>query len=381
MKKKVSPTPPRVIFQRAGPQDDDELRTLMQRNPTPGPPGIADLREPSYFESLCIAGRENEVLAARDEASGRMVGAATRSLKTAFINGRSVTLGRLGELRLEAPWRRGEVLGEGYRMLRERHRADGRVQLYVTTLRERDALARPRGGSGKGVLPAHHDLGRFHRRLIFCHPSPSHKRVEPPSGVTFHHATREAQYGLVEFLQREGARRQFFPVYELEDFSMSTGLLRGLRPDDIVLAVRGGRVIGSAAAWDQREFRQHYLASGWWRVLPWRMAYNMLGLARGWPRIPGGGRSIPFFHLALACVQDDDPRLFAPLLAYLVRDLGEKYPFFVAGFHERDPLSPVLRTWRGFSYISRMVMACWDDGEVAYRNLDDRAPYFETGAL
>lgn len=365
----------------AEPRDDDELRALMRRNPVPGPPRIADLREPSYFESLWIAGRENEVLAARDESSGRIVGAATRSLKTAFINGRPETLGRLGELRLEAPWRRGAVLAEGYRMLRERHRADGRAHLYVTTLRERDALLRRRGGSGKGVLPAHHDLGRFHRRLIFCHPSPSYKRVEPPSGVTFHHATREDQYGLVEFLQREGPRKQFFPVYELEDFSQTTGLLRGLRPDDIVLAVRGGRVVGSAAAWDQREFRQHRLVGGRLRVAPWRMVYNMIGRALGWPRAPGGGEVIPFFHLALACVQDDDPHLFAPLLAYLVREKGEAYPFFVAGFHERDPLLPTLKAWRGVSYVSRMMMACWEDGEAEFLGLDDRAPYFETGAL
>ncbi len=368
----------RVRGERAKPSDDMEMRKVLHEMPMPGSVQIAYLREPSFFGALQVEGTYNEVLIGRDDETERIVGLGSRSIKTAFINGRRSPLGYLSSLRLAEEYRGGMNLARGYRILREWHQ-DGRTKLYITTIMEGNTVAHEILTSHRAGLPTYHDFGRF-----CCMAISMQQKLKSASSkaIDIRLATREDIHAIIGFWQQEGAKKQFFPEYSATDLLSSEGLLRGLELEDVFLAFSGEELVGTVAAWDQKSFRQS-IVRGYGRRLKFlRLPYNATAWLLGYPILPRPGSNLDYFNLSLVCIREDDPHVFESLLAQMIKRYQSHYSLLMAGLHERDPLLPVLRKYRHFPYESRLYVVCWEDGEEDFGNLDDwRIPYLELGAL
>ena len=368
----------RVRIDLATESDNEQLLRLMAAMPMPGPVRMTYQREPSFFGALCVEGKRSQVVVGRDSERGHVVGLGIRSTKLAYINGTASSLGYLSSLRLEKGYRHSIYLARAYQRLRELHK-EGQTQIYLSTVVEGNAAARS-FTAGRGSLPAYHDLGLIHSLAIL--PRRRSRLRKPALGdVDIRPATRCDIPQLVSFLNRVGGRRQFFPAYSQSDFDSADGLLRGIVPENICVACRGGRIVGSVALWDQQSFRQSVVAG----YAPWlaaaRPLCNTYALIRGLPKLPGVGATLNYAYLSLVCVQNDSHDVFAALVEK-VSDLGfGKYDFLVAGMHGKDPLLPVLRRKRHRDYVSRLHVVCWQDGERVVDGLDGRVPYIEVGAL
>ena len=55
--------------------------------------------------------------------------------------------------------------------------------------------------------------------------------------------------------------------------------------------------------------------------------------------------------------------------------------YLLLGLHESDPLFLRASRWRARRYVTRLYLACWDDGEPLRKSLDGRPPYLELGCL
>jgi hypothetical protein len=185
---------------------------------------------------------------------------------------------------------------------------------------------------------------------------------------------------VLDFLHRVGPRRQFFPCYDAKDLFTPCGPLRGLRPDDLLLASRGGTIVGMFGAWDQCDFRQT-VVHGYAPPLRWmRPIYNAWARWSGRPRLPGAGDRFRYRFAALPLVADDDPAVFAALLSAALA-LRSDADYLLIGLHESDPLLAVVRRWPATWYVTQLFYVCWDDGEMVRQSLDGRPPYLELGSL
>src|SRR5262249_19115200 len=131
--------------------------------------------------------------------------------------------------------------------------ADGRARLYLTTIAEGNDLALNLLTSGRAGLPAYHYAGRYHTAAL-----PLSRRYRPRArcGAEVRSARVEDIAALVDCLRAVGPQRQFFPVYCADDFGTEGGIFKGLRPEEVLLAFRGGKLVGALAGWDQHGFRQ-----------------------------------------------------------------------------------------------------------------------------
>ena len=150
----------------------------------------------------------------------------------------------------------------------------------------------------------------------------------------------------------------------------------------MLLAFRGGALVGTLAAWDQHGFRQS-VVHGYGGTLRWaRPAYNAYARLRGLPPLPQPGGAVRYLTAALPVVAGDDAAVFAALLAELrERAAGGSHDYLMLGLHESDPLLPVVRACSATWYDTRLFLVCWDDGEPMRRGLDGRPPYLELGCL
>ncbi|MSQ94792.1 MAG: hypothetical protein EXR98_09585 [Gemmataceae bacterium] len=367
----------RFQFELAGPDDDADLRHVLAATPMAGRMAVSFRREPSWFGGAVVDGFSRQVVGCRDQDTGRIVGFGCRSLRELYVNGEPRTIGYLSSLRLLPEHRNRGLIARGYAYFHRLH-ADGRTPFYLTTIADGNEAALAVLTSGRARLPAYHPAGRFHTIAIAL---PQRKASAAPSS-----AIRVAQAAdlpaVVEFLNTVGPRRQFFPVYRAEAFLSPDGLLRGLELDRLLLAERGGRIVGMLTGWDQRAFRQQIVHgySTWLRCV--RPIYNLTARLRGTARLPATGEPLPTLMGALPLVADDDVAVFGDLLGRL-RDLcgGKRATHLLLGLHERDPLFAVARRFQAACYTSLLFLVCWPDGDTARLALDGRKQYLELGSL
>jgi hypothetical protein len=366
-------------FELATPADDADLRHILAATPMPGRIAVGFRREPSWFDAAVVDGYSRQVVACRDLDTDRLVGFGCRSIRRVYINGQPAEVGYLSSLRALPAYRNIGLVARGYAFFRKLH-ADGRAPFYLTTIAEGNATAIKILTSGRAGLPTYHPAGRYHTVALPLLRRPP--RGAAPAGVTLHPATPTDLPAIQDLLATAGPRRQFFPRYQQDDFLSSEGGLRSLTLDRLILAERSGRLVGMAAAWDQHAYRQSVIEgySGWVKWL--RPVYNAWQRLRGRPTLPPPGQPLRYLTAALPLVVDDEPAVFAALLADLRRRFrGGQWSHLLVGFHETDPLLPIARRAQAACYTTLLYLVAWLDGETPWSAIDGRPPYLELGTL
>jgi len=369
----------RFQFELAQPADDAELRRILAATPMPGRIVVSLRREPSWFAAAVVDGHFRQVVTCRDLATRQLVGFGCRSVRRLHVNGRPADVGYLSSLRALPEGRNLGLVARGYAFLRQLHQ-DGRAAFYLTTIAEGNDTALKVLTSRRAGLPSYHFAGRYHTRALLLPRRP--REPTTPAGVRIRSATVNDLPAVLDFLATEGTRRQFFPLYQHDDFLSAEGRLRGLELDRLMIAERRGHLVGMLAGWDQHAFRQSVVHgySGWIRGL--RPLYNVGQHLRGLPGLPAPGQPLHCLTAALTLVADDDPNVFAALIAALSqRSAGGRWSHLLLGLHESDPLLSAARRFEAARYTTLLYLVGWQDSDAARAALDERPVYLELGSL
>ena len=363
-------------FALATSQDEPQLRKLLRTQPMPGWVRLTYEREPYFFHAAAIQG-ENQVVVARQ--NGEVVGTACRSWREVYLNGQPTRLGYLSGLRLQESARNRTGLANGYAFIKQLH-GDGKVPGYLSTVIESNDHARRLLTSGRAGLPAYHDLGRF---FTFAVPlDRSWPTTNRPEGLTVESATRMNFEEVIQFLNEQGRRRQFFPVLRVKDFDQPCW--RGLAPEHFLVGRNSdGRIAGVIGGWDQSTFKQTRVAGYAPGIAHSRWLSNAGLRLAGLPRLPLPGGMLKLLNLTLICIHDDRVDTFAAMLNGVREKWSHShFDFICCGFHERDSLIGVVKSWRSLRYVSRLYWVCWEDGTDTFRRLDStRVPHLEVATL
>lgn len=349
-----------VAFDIATRDDDAAIRRLLAANPVPGRIRIRYEREPDYFAGCATMGA-TDVLVAR--AGDQVVGVACRSIRPMYINGERADVGYLGQLRVDSRFRGRWLVSRGFRKLHELHRQSP-PRGYVTTIIEgNDQAEGVLVRRARGPMPRYRKLDRL---MTLALPAARAARAERPS---------HELPAIVAFLQREGRRRNFFPVYEERSFS--DGTTRGFDPNDFIVIQRDGAILGVAGLWDQSAYKQSIVDAYDPLTRAVRPFYNLLHR----PALPKPGTALRFAYGSFFCVRDDDPAVARSLIERLLavaHDRGFDHVFL--GFAESDPLLAAARRFRHFAYPAGIYTVAWDDGTF-HDELDARPRYLEIASL
>lgn len=366
----------RYQFQLAEPADDFELRQRMAEDWMPGNITVSFRRDPNYFIGGRVQGDQVEVIKCTDILQNRIIGLGSRAMRDVWLNGRCQRGAYLSDLRAHPDYRNGTLLGRGYRYLKSLHEANP-VPLYYTMIFAGNELARRMLTSQRASLPVYQTMGRFLTPAIHLDlPKPALKMT----GVTIRHATPEQLPEVLAFIQAQYQRKQMAPAWREQDIGGAQYL--GLEADDMLLAMRGQQLIGTLAAWDQREFRQTYVERYSTGLKLLRPLYNGLACFTPLKPLPKEGKAVAYFYLSCIAIENDDTDVFRLLLRQLY---CEKYSgpwhYFVGGLHERDPLLPVLLEYRHIYAAGILYAVYYAEDEHYFKQLDERVPFVEIGSI
>ncbi|HEV7767457.1 MAG TPA: hypothetical protein VGQ76_20820 [Thermoanaerobaculia bacterium] len=359
-----------VAFSIATPADDAGIRRLLASNPMPGKIRIRYEREPDYFAGCATMGA-TQVLVARAEE--KVIGVACRAVRPMYINGERADVGYLGQLRVDPSFRGRWLVLRGFRKLHELHR-ESPPRGYVTTIIEGNEEA-----EGVLVRLARGPMPRYRKldRLITLALPTSPVGSGPLSVVSVGSGLLSR---IVAFLNREGRRKNFFPVYDEQSFS--DGTTRGFDPRDFVVIERDGKIAGVAGLWDQGAFKQSVVHGYDPRTRAARPLYNTAARLLRRAPLPKPGTALSFGYGSFFCVVDDDLAVARALIARLLAVArGRALDHVLLGFAESDPLLAAARAFRHVAYPAGIYTVAWDDGYDFHDGLDTRPPALELASL
>jgi len=353
--------------------DEPEIRALIGSVAMPGAVAVRFAREPNYFLGTGIMGNPCDVLVARHQPDGQLAGIACRAESNAFVNGRDGMLGYIGQIRVAQEFRGRWLVNQGAEMFRE---ASPPGLLYFGVIasenpRARQLLVGSRPPAGLHV--------KYISGLTTCAILLRPMRESHTPGIAVTPGSPETLEEIVAFLRQNGSRRQFFPVYSMDDFTGGTKL-RGLNPQDIMIARRGGKIVGVMAVWDQAAYKQDIIDSYGPMLRRLRPAYDLVArLLRASPLTPPG-EIMPLAFASCICVADDDPAVMQALISACVKNAcGRGKAYLMLGLADGDPLLPAVKRHLHVEYHSDLYALAWDDGVID--QVDGRIPYIEIATL
>jgi hypothetical protein len=360
-------------FRWATSDDEADIRSLISSVPMPGAIAVRFSREPDYFLGTTIMGDSCDVLIARHRQDGQLAGIACRAERRAYLNGQESSLGYIGQIRVVPSFRGHWLVHLGAELFRE---ASPPGLLYFGVIASENPRARQLlvGSRPPGNLYTRH-IGGLTTCAILLRPLP----VQSTPGIEVLPGTPETLTEIVKFLRLKGPRRQFFPAYTLEDFTGGS-MLRGLKPQDIMVARRGKVVVGVMAVWDQAAYKQDIVDAYGPTLRRLRPIYNFVARFLRARPLTSPGQAIQLAFASCICIDHDDSAIMRSLISACAKNAYERgKAFLMLGLSDDDPLLTVARRYLHVKYHSDLFAVSWSDEPV--KQLDGRIPYIEIAAL
>lgn len=367
----------RFIIEIANKNAEAALRRILRDNYMEGRIKLSFQREPDFFKGLDIEGNFVQVGLGRDLEKNKVIGFAMRTIKELYVNGEKKNIGYLSNLRLDEEYRGGTLIWRAYRFFKDLHR-DGRAKIYLTSILEDNRLALEILTSGRGGLPPYRDYGRYISYTVGL----KKRRKNNSSDIEIRKGNKDMLEDIITFLNTEGRKRQFYPVYKAEDFLNTEGILRGLNIENLFVALKGNEIVGTIGLWDQTSFKQDVIYGYSPLIKLIKPFWNIFAPLRDFPSLPPSGTALNFFFASLILVKNNYEPVFQALIEELRKE-GSKRGFesMVLGLHSKDSLNSVMNQYPSFKLKSRIFLVHWKDGEQFYNSIDKRTPYLEVATL
>lgn len=367
----------RFQFELATPDDDQQLRAVLEQTPMPGRITLTLEREPSFFQALAVEGSEYQVIACRDRVHGRIIGLGTRSVRLRYIGGQPCRVGYLGSLRLLPEFRSASLVARGYHFFKElaqQYPADW----HFTSITDDNHTAVRLLTSGRAGLPSYRRIATL-MTLVLTQKSRqqlSAQSANEPTAIEVRPATALNWPAVVDWVNSRNALNNFALHLQAEDLPSdrqptSSSLFRDLHIEMIQTAWSQGKLTGALGVWNQSLFKQIVVRSmpSSWRWL--RPIWNGLRALHHQPRLLRSGDKLPSVVAALLTIGGANEATMRALLLRALQQL-QTDDYFLLAIDSRDTLYEWLRRLAYMTYQNGVYLVGWDADQIA--SYDDTRP-------
>lgn len=357
--------------------DEEHIRHFYDSLPTSGGIRFSLNRSPDFFGALEAEGDDPDVFVMRRKDSSEIIGSIIVSTKLCYINSKETPVFYISSLRLAEKYR-NRLLGFFARAFNLHQHEKGHV-LSLMSIFEDNTIARENLLTGKGYLPLMKDYGVIHTHIFKPQTIGKNKMTGAdlfirPAGVT-------DIPEITGFLNEQGKKKTFFPVYREAHFNSESGLLRQMRVEDIALAYDKERICGIMGLWDQTGFRHWKIIAykGWLKIL--KPFLNLYSLLNKKPLFPPSGKPLKYMNLSIVCISNNDQSVFNNLLDFHMKRLKERKRMLIAyAMHETNPFLQAFPL-PSVDLKSRLYLTYWREDEELAGSVVKGEVYIETGAL
>jgi len=323
--------------------DDEVLRQFMRSHGMAAWVEMSIEREPSFFAGRNFSGEEWAVIA---EEEADIVGMYSAAMRPMHVNGKQERLGYLGGLRVSPNYRhRIRYLRQGYASIRALTPAPATLPWWFTVIAADNMAARKLLEAGVPGLPTYHPLGDY---VTYALPTSRGERQE-----IWRRAEDAEVDALVAFYNAHASRLNFTPV-------LDGALVRRIGVKHFYVFEHRGVLLGLAALWDQRSFKQ-IVASRYRRPIGGLIPmYNVYAKLFQRIPLPREGQALDHTFVAFLTLRDemqsDSGPVFRDLLSHC------KTPIASVGVHAENSLNEILMDLKPVRYPARVYGVTFEPG-------------------
>lgn len=356
-------------FQAARAADGADILQLFRSTPQHGRVMLNFEREPDYFRGGQVICEKPEVHIARN-ADGELLMLYGIGSRTMYVNGMPRAVRYAHDLRIAEQARGGRLILRMARYVGGMISPDDLIQTVILS-DNNDSMNSV--ASGRAGLPTYYPCGDIETSLIFRVP-----RVKQ-SALTLRPAKLNDLPAMQQFHDQYAPRRQFYPRYRFAGIVDGSPYFNGLKAEDYWLAFDGDDIVGMAALWDQKPFKQTRVVA-YPAGLSWlRYLWNFWAVVFGGLHLPAAGGMIRYLMLHSVLIRDDDPKVLRALLAKMSVGAAQQGAAISAGFLHDDPLRSALHGCRRQTMQSHHFLIGYHGDPRA--QLDQRPGYIELARL
>lgn len=366
------------LYRIAEQEDNQAIQSMLASHPLPGNISISFRRQPNYFYSSAVEGRENQTIICEDQA--KMAGFFSRSISPVYFNGKVQNIGYLGSLRVDKDYHGQGVLAGGWEYLAQLD-ADAKVPLYVVSIiaDNKRAISILTKSSTKLNRPNFLFYKKFVTDLLYL---TSKQKIDKYKSVEIIKANPDLLTEMLACLKRNAERKQFYPYYEQLDFTKQNDYFRGFKLEDVYLAIKKDKVIGMLAKWDQSDFKQTIVEAYNGKMKIFKPLYNFSARFSHYAPLPNIGKRFNYFYISTIAIDNDDNSVFKLLINKIYNDnLEQGYSYLILGLTEDNPWLHLLKSFKQFKYISNLYLASYPKNDNIIKNIDQRPAYLEVARM
>lgn len=193
-------------------------------------------------------------------------------------------------------------------------------------------------------------------------------------GYTFSQAETGDEADLLEFLNREGRKKEFFPVIR----SLNQFAHLDIRDFYILRDEQGIAAVG--ALWNQSAYRQ-YIVRKYRGLMKCARLFNPLLKLLGYIQLPKENAALDFPMLSFFISRDDGEEHSKVFLNSIAPVIRKKYGMVVIGASECSHMNGILRKLRSISFGSRIYTIDFILGGGKSLTVDKDKVWLECGLL
>jgi len=277
----------------------------------------------------------------------------------------------LGGLRLDSKLAgRFDIVRRGYEFFKEIESADP-ADFYFTSIAADNERARKFLERGLRAMPLYEFLGEFVTVVL-------RTKLSGISRLPLQSSLRVSEE-YVTSVNEHNRACQLSPSWSVEELKRRETL--GL--EGPLTLTTEGRILASAALWDQRDYKQTVIR-GYSPPLAFvRPAVNVAAWILGQPGLPALNTILPNAFITQLVAAPGNSQHLTQLIELLRRTAGHRgIEFLTLGFADDDPRLAVVRSnFRRREYLTRLYLVRWPEFGGAASELDNRLLAPETALL
>lgn len=351
--------------------DDDNaaILELMGDVPMQGNLALATRRDPDFFALYRLQrGRHFLFVDDASDGSGRLAGMGGVLVRNGFLDGTTMPVGYLGDLRTRGFVRERLAFPQLYahyfhKVVKETGCEHHLTAILADNVAAARALTAPpattrtttttsAAKAKRRPQPHYHLLTPYEMANVHFLTKRPLRASTSTSGLQARRATAADIPAIVAFLAADHARRPFGWRFDEGEFEHRLACWPGFTLDETFVVVDdAGQLRAVTTCWDPHAVKRYRVLRYGGQMLWVKRALSVVARVTGMAPLPAVGDDFRTFYLTNLSVKDDDPRVFQALVdAVYAAHVDGGFHFFSFPLYPGDPLADGTR-----GYLVRRV--------------------------
>ena len=345
-------------------KDGERILEILECSPAKGSIELLYTRRPDAFLSYKKESPDTQVFVVKE--GERIIGTAAEIIRDVYIGGEPRKLcyvcGLKKDIHYEKPVNWGKVF------IRNLVRDD--IDAYFCSIISDNEDAKKLFEKKRRRTMNMDFLQQYTTYML----SPSVKIKVAENSYTFRQARQKDEQEILAFLNAEGKKKEFFPVFHrLDQFS-------DLNVEDFYVLKDNNEILAVGAVWNQVAYRQ-YIVKEYRGIMKIARYFNPVLKLMGYIQLPKENEAIHFPMLSFFISRDDNEEYYKAFLRHIAREIKKNYGMFVVGTAQNSFANGIYKKLKNIHFDSRIYAIDFILGDGKKQNIDQENIWLECGLL